>query len=182
MAVRRRLVAALARHVDASRFVFEKHGNLTPKLWVWDRHTPDLIAEPETAGAVRATDFQRAQLLCAMQAEHRGSVIGRSDEVWVRIGDDLPILPGPLGEHSDTDPTISTGLLIVGLDTVHDTAAGVVTRRALLDDGRLEWRVAPVPKHLVDRFVGVLILADMLDAEPPAERHASEMDWGLLWV
>lgn len=178
--MRRALSRAVAEHVHSAQFVYETCGNLTPKLWVHGR--PALFAEPASREAVEATDWQRAQLLCAMRAEAGGTIIGRSDEVWVRIGDDLPSLNGPLKDNVDTDPTISTGLLIVALDTKHETAVGLVTRQALMDDGSPVWQIAAVPSDLLERHMGVLFLAETMTCEPSPFLHAAEMDWSLAWV
>ena len=178
--MRRAIARAVAEHVQMAQHVFEVCGHLTPKLWVHGQSAR--FAEPASREAAQATDWQRAQLLCAMRAEARGSIIGRSDEVWVRLGDDLPTLPGPLREHVDTDPSISTGLLIVALDTKHETAAGVVTRQALMDDGSAEWRLAVVPPEILERHLGVLFLADTMTCEPTPSLHADEMGWSLAWV
>lgn len=178
--MRRAISRAVAVQVDYARFVFEHCGHLTPKMWVAGR--PIRFAEPASSEATAATDYQRARLLCAMRHESDGSIIGRTDEVWVRIGDDLPALTGALSTHVDTDPSISTGLLITALDVKHETACGVVTRQALMDDGSPVWQMAPVPSDILERYLAVLFLADTMTCASTPSIFADEMGWSLAWV
>lgn len=179
--MKRRLARAIAEHVHSAQYVYETCGHLTPKLWV---HGDGLsrIAEPATHDGARASDLDRARLLCAMRAEHGGTIVGRSDEVWVRLGDDLPTLPGSLSEHAETDPSICTGLLVVALDVRHAQMAAVVTRQALLDDGTTEWRLAPIAERHAESLLAVLLLAESLTCVGFPEPHADEIGWHLEWA
>jgi hypothetical protein len=177
--VRRHLAHAVRRNVEAAQQIYEQHGNLLPMLWVHGR--PGLCAEPSTLDALKVPDWDRAQLLCAMRAESDATVIGRTDEVWVRIGDDLPPLTGSLKEHVETDPSISTGLIVVALDMKHEQAVGVITRQALLDDGTPVWPVAPIPDDLLDRHLTVLFLAATMTCDLPVTEYAADLEWTLGW-
>lgn len=177
---RRRLSRAIAEHVQSSQLVYRECGNLTPKVWV--HGTQSLIAEPVCADGLTVTEYDLAGLLCAMANEHGGSIIGRSAEVWVRVGDNLPELSGRLADHVDTDPSISTGLLVAGFDRKHDQLGAVVTRPALMDDGSTEWRLAPLPAAYVERLTGLLVLADTMSCDWSSEARADEIGWHLAWV
>jgi hypothetical protein len=178
--VRRGLFRALAEHVRTAQLVYELHGNLTPKLWVHGRVS--FIAEPLTVEAAAIPEHEQAKLLRSMQAEHGGKIIGRSDEVWLRIGDDLPRLSGRLADHVDTDPSIRTGLLVAGFDTKHNRAGAVVAHSALLDDGSIRWRLSPIPSPHLERATSVLALATEMPSDGSSKDRADEIGWHAAWI
>ena len=179
--MKRSLSRAISEHVHMAQYVYETCGHLTPKLWVYGNGV-SRVAEPLTNDGAAASTEDRARLLCAMRAEHGGNILGRSDEVWVRLGDHLPLLPGSLADHVDSDPSICTGLLVVALDVRHEQMAAVVTRQALRDDGSTEWRLASVPEEDAERLLSLLILAERMTCDDSPEPYADGLGWHLEWT
>lgn len=178
--MRRGLLRALAEHVRTAQLVYQHHGALTPKLWVHGRVSH--IAEPLTREAATIGEHEQAKLLRSMQSEHGGKIIGRSDEVWLRIGEDLPLLSGRLADHVDTDPTIRTGLLVAGFDTKHNRVGAVVAHSAIRDDGSIQWLLSPIPSPHLERATSVLVLAAEMPSDGSSKDRAKEIGWHAAWI
>lgn len=175
----RRLARAVADQLMRVISVYDVCGHLTPKLWVSGGRSS--AAEPVSGIGLKITEHDRARLLAAMRDASEAHVIGRADEVWVRMEDSAVPLSGSLAEIADIDPSIRTGLLVCALDCRTEAVAAAVAVQKLSDDGEVGWSVAPIPGVHLDRLSAVLILAHWLDTDDPdPDAVADDLDWHVI--
>jgi hypothetical protein len=171
------LTSALVEHSMRAMDIFDRHGVLTPKLWVVGRRV-SMIAEPDRPGTYDLPELNRTELLAAMILHCRARFAGMSAEVWTtsdpsKVGKRL----GPLAE---VDPSIRTGLVILGIDIKHEQANGALCEPHLDDHGEQRWHVGGLAEHIVQRHVSTLEqAARWLRADSPTE-VAERVGWTLV--
>jgi len=171
------LTSALVEHSMRAMDIFDRHGVLTPKLWVVGRRV-SMIAEPDRPGTYDLPELNRTELLAAMILHCRARFAGMSAEVWTtsdpsKVGKRL----GPLAE---VDPSIRTGLVILGIDIKHEQANGALCEPHLDDHGEQRWHVGGLAEHIVQRHVSTLEAASRwLRADSPTE-VAERVGWTLV--
>lgn len=176
----RRLARQVAEHLRRAVAVYELCGALTPKLWA--AAGTSTAMEPANAAGLKITEHDRARLLAAMRDAHHAHVIGRADEVWLRMGDGPELLAGgSLEALAEVDPSIRTGLLVCALDCRTMRTAAAVALQRLADDGEMSWAVAPIPGVHLDRLAAVLLLAQYVEAdEPDVDLLAHSLGWNVI--
>lgn len=176
----RRLSRQIADHLMRVITVYEACGALTPKLWVSGPRSS--AAEPFTGDGLTISEQDRARLLASMRDAYGAHVVGRADEVWLRMADGPEPVPGKsLESLADVDPTIRTGLLVCALDCRTLRTGAAVALQHLADDGAVSWTVAPVPGQHLDRLSAVLLLSECVDTDDPdPDALAHDLGWHVM--
>lgn len=106
-----------AAHRESAIFVYRKHGRLHPKMWVESEKQVVLI-EPSSWGACDVSDWQRVEMLTACVRSMDGTIIGRTDEVYIRDATKRSdrVMAEDLGLMVDFDPAIRSALMVHAYD------------------------------------------------------------------
>jgi hypothetical protein len=171
------LTLVLADQAMRCMDVFDMFGQLTPKLWAVGPRLK-MVAEPARADCYTLPELERTHLLAAMICRTRARFAGRCDEVWTtsnpkNVGRRL----APLAE---VDPTVRTGLVIIGVDIKRQIVNGAVCEPHLGEFGEPEWYVGGLSERAVEQHIALLELAARLVPPEPLPEMAERFGWTLM--